>query len=51
MYKVATNTNLKLPLLLKPAPLGWWRKVKILRVSGYFKLVLVATFGHRDLSL
>ena len=29
MSKVATNTNLKLPLpLLKPAPPGWWRQVK-----------------------
>ena len=28
MSKVATNTNLKLPLPLKPAPSGWWRQVK-----------------------
>ena len=51
MSKIAaTNTNLKLPLLLKPASPGWRSQVKILRVSGNFKLVLVATFGHRDLS-
>ena len=28
MSKIATNTNLKLPLLLKPAQPGWWRQVK-----------------------
>ena len=28
MSKVATNTNLKLPLLLKPASPGSWRQVK-----------------------